>query len=55
MESFESHQIRQKNQIRSTFFLELLGLVILKNRLDHRYPNFFLFQFLIIDFGKDLL
>lgn len=55
MEEFELHQIRQKKSNRQHLFLELLGLDWLENRLNNGYPNFFLFQFLIVDLGEQLL
>ena len=55
MEEFELHQIRQKKSNPNHLFLELLGLDGLENRLNNRYPNFFLFQFLIIHLREELL
>jgi hypothetical protein len=56
MEEFELHQIRQKkSNPQHLFFLKLLGVDALETRLNNGYPNFFLFQFLIVHLGEELL
>ena len=55
MEEFELHQIRQKKSNPQHLFFELLGVDSLETRLNNGYPNFFLFQFLIVHLEEELL